>query len=652
MIYMQFSSILIYKTLTDVQINNKCNNQIINQNQTYQYCNKGNSINQLKIDSSLQVSGDNHYIFLYSNTAQNTQLRVQLKQTQYFAVFGFIVQQLLYNCLINVSIEFQIVNGALICQVCNIKVEKTTLIFIANGVTLSGLIYQAITSIKIHECSIQYRFNCNYSSGIVNYIANNIPTFIIVDVSLLGKNIFSYQISGYIASLINASTLINCTNLQVCTSEQEFGESNGGVHIIGSVIKDCQDACTTGIPTYGLCLEDLQYGSIVDYQNVCLDPFEFVNHTCVCKYGYILNQSKCVNVVDSLINLDQQLLQNISAVNYTIDSNFAILDGLLASNYSQLENQLNNTKQLLELNISALSEDSNANLKFKAQYLERMFSSNITQEKQLFVSLSTQLQYDCINNFTDINMKINNFQTMAQNNLKQNISILNSSIKSKYISLDDYIYQKSNQVQQYLNSSQQFSNSNRQNKINQLDKYIFDNVTKFTQYQAELLLSLSNRVAQTANYIKQNYSQLISYIQGTFANYDYLKAKCNPGSVCGSTTNYQKRDALCPEYSYQVHGTYPSTQQDGGPNSRKPCDFKITMNSGRFARLSCSTSGWYSTNSCAVPSSFKYGGSEEASKSDCSGSVNFPTVTVDLCQSTTVPKYRYFNEATWECSCV
>ncbi|CAL6073870.1 Hypothetical_protein [Hexamita inflata] len=497
MIYMQFSSILIYKTLIDVQINNKCNNQIINQNQTYQYCNKGNSINQLKIDSSLQVSGDNHYIFLYSNTAQNTQLRVQLKQTQYFAVFGFIVQQLLYNCLVNVSIEFQIVNGALICQVCNIKVEKTTLIFIANGVTLSGLIYQAITSIKIHECSIQYRFNCNYSSGIVNYIANNIPTFIIVDVSLLGKNIFSYQISGYIASLINASTLINCTNLQVCTSEQEFGESNGGVHIIGSVIKDCQDACTTGIPTYGLCLEDLQYGSIVDYQNVCLDPFEFVNHTCVCKYGYILNQSKCVNVVDSLINLDQQLLQNISAINYTIDSNFAILDGLLASNYSQLENQLNNTKQLLELNISALSEDSNANLKFTQQFLETLIIEN---NQDIFDQQYTEIR--------KLNQTIPGKLSVAQFNLESfNQELIEFSIQNISILRIDLSKQ-----QQLLNIS---LNNNKSSTQTQVSQYYMYNYRNLQTNIATILSSLSANITNIQNLIKENEMQIRNTITNT-----------------------------------------------------------------------------------------------------------------------------------------
>ncbi|CAL6014397.1 Hypothetical_protein [Hexamita inflata] len=222
---------------------------------------------------------------------------------------------------------------------------------------LSGLIQQAINSIQINECSLQYRFVCNYSSGIVNQIHNTIPLFQIVQVSLLGRNILNDQVSGYIASLNNASILINYINFQVCTSEQEFGESSGSVQIIGSVIKDCKDVCTNAIPTYGLCLDDLQYGSIVDYQSVCLDPFEFVNHTCVCKYGYILTQSKCVNVVDSLINLDLQLLQNISYVNNTIDSNFATLDGQLASNYSQLEKELQNTKQQLALDISILRSD-------------------------------------------------------------------------------------------------------------------------------------------------------------------------------------------------------------------------------------------------------------------------------------------------------
>ncbi|CAL6010243.1 Hypothetical_protein [Hexamita inflata] len=433
------------------------------------------------------------------------------------------------------------------------------------------------------------------------------------------------QTSGFVASQNNVSILINYIDFQVCTDEQEFGESSGSVQIIGSVIKDCKDVCTTGIPTYGLCLEDLQYGSIVDFQNVCLDPFEFVNHTCVCKYGYILNQSKCVNVVDSLINLDRQLLQNISTVNNTIDSNFAALDGLLASNYSQLQNQLNDTKQQLEINLQTLRNDQHVNIKFKASILEVMIFNNNTWANQLYNQLFTQLQQDCVANFTHISQNIDDFHTIAMNNLTNNISIINTTLKSQFISLDDLINQKLNQIQLYIDNSQLISNQNRISIMNQLDKYIYNNITKFNLFQAELQINLSNRIAQTANYIKQNYSQLINYIQGTYANYDYLKAKCNPGSVCGSTTNYQKRDASCP-----IHKRYTDIieyHEDTGEYNYV-CSTQYYTNTGNCRNMECTVSGWYDTSSCTVPSQFQYGGKCITGDTDCVDIVLYQIVTV------------------------
>ncbi|CAL6050702.1 Hypothetical_protein [Hexamita inflata] len=376
------------------------------------------------------------------------------------------------------------VRGALICQVCDVKVDKSTLIFIASGTTLSGLIYQAIEQILIHDCSLQYRFVCNYSSGIVNYINNGITIFQIVKVSLLGRNILSNQISGYIASLNNASVNINYVNFQACTEEQEFGENSGSVHITGSVNKDCRDVCSSGIPTYGLCLEDLLYGRIVDFQNVCFDPFEFMNHTCVCKYGYILNQSLCVNVVDSLINLDQQLLLNISAVNKSIGNNFAALNKQLTSNQSQLENTLLNMNQQLQLSISTLRTDLDSNIKYIYDNLENTIvesnnavfdlqlteiyklkhniseNQNVTQfhldsiikELTLFVihncqilsnqllNHQIQLQTCLNNNITQSKLQVSQNKTQNQDNLHTNIITIYSNLQANYSFIQSKIY--------------------------------------------------------------------------------------------------------------------------------------------------------------------------------------------------------------------
>ncbi|CAL6050706.1 Conserved_hypothetical protein [Hexamita inflata] len=539
------------------------------------------------------------------------------------------------------------VRGALICQVCDVKVDKSTLIFIASGTTLSGLIYQAIEQILIHDCSLQYRFVCNYSSGIVNYINNGITIFQIVKVSLLGRNILSNQISGYIASLNNASVNINYVNFQACTEEQEFGENSGSVHITGSVNKDCRDVCSSGIPTYGLCLEDLLYGRIVDFQNVCFDPFEFMNHTCVCKYGYILNQSLCVNVVDSLINLDQQLLLNISAVNKSIGNNFAALNKQLTSNQSQLENTLLNMNQQLQLSISTLRTDLDSNIQLQTSYLENMIQQNITLENQLFFDYFSKLKYDYLNNFTFINQNIISLQNVASSDSTNNISFLNNTIMSQYVSLDDLIYQKSNYIQFYLNNSQQLTDQNRISKMNQLTKYIIDNVTKFNTYNTELQLNLSNRVTLTANYIKQNYTQLQNYIQGTFANYDYLKQKCNAGSICSNITYYQRRNPSCPEKLIPAYGEIKNG------DSYSPCELLFRVNYAQFQNFDCTFSDWYDTSSCIVPSSFTFGGSLTLwGAQNCIATAYVPQTTVDLCKSRTVIKYNYFNEANWDCTCM
>ncbi|CAL6010239.1 Hypothetical_protein [Hexamita inflata] len=487
-----------------------CMYQIYFNDQKYSFCAKSKHLSNLVINSELQIPSNKNSIFLFTEQTANSRFDIQLNNQNQFSLFGYNSRnQNISNSILNVSVQIFLWSGALICDYCSIIINNSSLIFTASGVKLAGIANEII-SLQMQNSDLQYRFNCDQSAGIAIKI-NNIALDL-EDVKVIG---FTNAFSGYIGYQVNN---INLTyqNVQICTNEQEFGESSGSVQIIGSVIKDCKDVCTTGIPTYGLCLEDLQYGSIVDFQNVCLDPFEFVNHTCVCKYGYILNQSKCVNVVDSLINLDRQLLQNISTVNNTIDSNFAALDGLLASNYSQLQNQLNDTKQQLEINISILCDDIQHNLEQNSSYIENMIINNNTYTSEYIRTNTLQTYVILENSISQLNIELNSKQQKLDQQYSESFSQIEQQMQQIFNEIQQQVLNQVNILNQNIDQTSNEFNKDIQLNYSLIDSNIFSNFTSLYKQLNDSKNIINKQLDDVDNQLKQEITKIKANIDATY----------------------------------------------------------------------------------------------------------------------------------------
>ncbi|CAL6085606.1 Hypothetical_protein [Hexamita inflata] len=322
-----------------------------------------------------------------------------MKAVNEFAVFGLSTsEQEVYDCLINVSINLDVVKAALICQTCDVQIQQSTLIFVASGVILSGVLTQSMSLIQIKSCSIQHRFNCNYSAGIVSQVYNNISTLELIRVNLSGYNQNLNSTAGYFSQVVTATVDILFNQVQICASEIFIAENYGSVTVSGQVAEDCNNICASGRFTYGLCLEELLHSSISDGQNMCVDPFEFLNDSCVCKHGYILNQSQCINVINSLLNLEQSLGNNISAITKVIDDNRAALERSVNSNVSVILQLLQERQTQIEYNVSETYKHSSQYLKGNISSLEQIIMDNQLSLILYKINLQINLIYKYNNN--------------------------------------------------------------------------------------------------------------------------------------------------------------------------------------------------------------------------------------------------------------
>ncbi|CAL6050714.1 Conserved_hypothetical protein [Hexamita inflata] len=501
------SSITLF---TQLQLQQTCLNQIHFNDQKYSFCAKSKHLSNLVINSELQIPFDKNSIFLFTEQTINSRFDIQLNNLNQFSLFGFNSRnQNISNCVLNVSIQIFLRSGALVCDYCSIIINNSSLIFTASGVKLAGIANEII-SLYMKKCDLQYRFNCNQSAGITIKIKNSVLN--LENVKVTG---FTNAISGYISYKVD-NINISYKYVQICTDEQEFGENSGSVHIIGSVNKDCRDVCSSGIPTYGLCLEDLLYGRIVDFQNVCFDPFEFMNHTCVCKYGYILNQSLCVNVVNSLINLDQQLLLNISAVNKSIDSSFVVLDGWLASNYSLFENYQKSTQQQLELNIFILRDDIYNNLEQNSSYIQNMIINNNTYLSEQIRTNTLQTYFILGNSISQLNIKLNSDKQKLDQQYSDSFTQIEQQMQQIF---DDLQQQMQNQVSvlnQNIDQTYQEYNTDVQSNYSTIDNDIFSNFTSLYKQLSDSQNIINKQLDDVDNQLKQEIARIKADIDAKY----------------------------------------------------------------------------------------------------------------------------------------
>ncbi|CAL6033860.1 Hypothetical_protein [Hexamita inflata] len=417
------SIITLCKSLQSAQFSQQmCANNLQLNNNNYLYCQKQSQLNSVKLQNTMYISQKAGIVkmFIYTNQTQQSTVNIAIDNINVhtFALFGLNGnnQQVVMDSLINVTLKFEVLRSGLLCIQCDVTIKNSTLVYVASGQQISGLIIQALTSVIVEFSFIQFRISSLNSSGIVNVIDNNI-TFLVSDTKLSGANMMYSEDNGYISSKALVNITLELSQFTVCVNNiSRLGSSSVLIDIIGSEMYQC-DICGSEYISYGLCVDNLQFGEVHDGILFCVYPFEYLGNKCVCSYGHLLNITKCVNVLEAISKMQT---------------------GSVNDEIQQLQNQVDNITNLLSVldesisnNISLVTE----HIRINTTIVESYILSNFTKSDINLAANSTALDYRIFNNITALN-----------NSLINSASVLNSSINS----LNDTIEEQQNKISQLI----------------------------------------------------------------------------------------------------------------------------------------------------------------------------------------------------------
>ncbi|CAL6084108.1 Hypothetical_protein [Hexamita inflata] len=493
------SSITIQQQIQDMQHTQVCSKQLILDDNKYSYCQKAHNINGL-ITNDIVLSKKVDSIYIYSDAVQQSIINVQMLDLDTFAVFGFNIQtKNIFDSVINVTINFSTVTSALICIQCDVQIESSVLVFIANGSCLSGILSYSQNRLIIQKSAIQFRFSTIQAAGIV--IRAEPSIFTLSDTNISGFNYKQSEISGLIASENNAHLTLN--NILICTQMSVFGSLSKNIVITG-IILNCITVCQSKFYVYGICLQQLEFGTLNKILE-CVHPFIFNGVGCQCDNGYLLNGSMCVNVLDELFDLDMELNQKISNLqdkitqdniiiqeyivgNYTqlhqyvqdsdliiqsrIISNFSLQQQYLQNNYSTLENMIKNqfsNQQLVMMNnINILANNIVSSTNLLQSYINGNYSQQSTQITANYILIEKSI----ISNVTSLNNLISNNYITTNNNIIYNFSKADSNLQSATVVIDQKMNIIQNQLSNQIIGYQQYSD----NRVITTQQYIVNQI--------------------------------------------------------------------------------------------------------------------------------------------------------------------------------
>ncbi|CAL6000767.1 Conserved_hypothetical protein [Hexamita inflata] len=424
----------------------------------------------MNVNDSIYITqkANNMNLFIYTNVTKQSHIDVSVDNVDVntFSLFGFSMdKQIVQDSNINISIYFQVLSGALLCTICDIDLQRCTLVFIASGLQVSGMIIEPKESITIQQSFIQFRISSMNSSGLTNVVKQSSVTILISQCKLAGSNQLESENNGYIASAIFANILLNITQFVICVDEtSRFGQDVVKIRSLGYESVQC-DVCDSQYVVYGICGEMLKYSENVNGMLQCVHPFEYVDSQCKCASGYLLNNSKCIDVVES-INAMSNLLHS-SGYNYTtqllnqvvenVENKLILVDQRILSNTTDLEQRI----------ISNFSQ-SDHNLLMNTSTLDNRIYQNISLIKNDILAKYITADTNLLSNTTVLDWRIFNNVSMLNTTLStslQNISLLlkdfNNSLQSQHSLIEQQQNIINNLTQQIdCTSNQGFSMKN------------------------------------------------------------------------------------------------------------------------------------------------------------------------------------------------
>ncbi|CAL5971940.1 Conserved_hypothetical protein [Hexamita inflata] len=332
---------------------------------------------------------------------------------------------------------------------------------------------------------------------------------------------------------------------------QRFGSESVQIRIIGSDSIQC-DICEQQQVVYGLCGEVLNYSESQDGMYLCVYPFEYIDNKCVCAYGHLLNNSKCINITESLNNISNSI------------------------NSGNCE-----SIQLLELKVQ--------NIENKLNIVDQSILGNVTEIEKSIISNNSKLDFNLMMNISTLDNRIHDNITSIKNDILITQIIADNNLLSNTTVLDWRIFNNVSQINIHLqNLSQQLIDTN--NTVQQQNQII--------QQQYNIINNLTQYINCTSNY---GYSLINgSCIQVTCA----IQGQQSINGICQCTninSIIQADSCVCPSNS-NVIGTACVCSISGQTMMNGTC---ICVTRGAFVKnnvCTCGVDSFNISNVCGCPS--------------------------------------------------
>ncbi|CAL6056015.1 Hypothetical_protein [Hexamita inflata] len=468
-----------------------------------------------------------------------------MQQVSQFSVFGFNTEkQDIINSAIYIMINYSILSGALICMQCDIDIQKSQLEFIAHGVSISALILKSIKIVHVSEVNISFRFQSNFSSGIINQINQTLSSFMIVQSIITGYNQFQSASNGYICSKMYVDINIIIVSLSVCIENMyKFGSSFFIATQTQEETLRCADICKTPnlYITYGICLQQLQFSTILSNSTViCEHPFIFnsQNNSCECDFGFFLNISQCVNVIDQFSDtqknatiMENELRTEIQKSELELKTAFRGLEQLIIDNITEFVKNMNANDLVINSNIISTNLTLHNNINdFRIQNLNQ-YNTMTGQIENKHIQVTNIINTQ----FNGIISLINNNQVNIKNNFtaqKDQITELATTINTRFTTLDSSV-------------------SSANMKLEALKTQLTGSQTSIESKISGVSTQISNTVS-TQQYLKDVYNSLLSAVNGIAAAQDPCKqwpGSVNQNGLCRCQYINSDNSVFCPGYN-------------------------------------------------------------------------------------------------------
>ncbi|CAL6114435.1 Hypothetical_protein [Hexamita inflata] len=415
-----------------------CSNSVYKGASQISYCQKQSALSNLEVTKKFVIQASQvSNVFLGVKQVQNSIITMQVEVPLYssFSLFGQINSITILESALNVSLLDEPSQAAPVCIQCDVQMSYSNVTFVSSGKNVSGLTIQPVSSITIKNCFFQLRLDADLASGTVLVVNEEMEAFLIVNFNITTHFINQGSNSGLIISTASVNVIIAMSQFQFCSHiDNLIGNSYSSMLDTNTnSILNCESICNGLFFVYGLCLGNLQFSKMNSNILTCADNFNFIRDSCICKEGYLLNQSQCINIIGYLSELQNKvtnqnkqlshLTQTISSIQQSNDNNIINNITSLNSHFKQIVQQLDNQ---ISQNMSLL---------------QNTIESNIESQKQQLFALQSNLEQQIKQNYSSLDTK-----------LVQSVTTLDSSISKNISSLMQDLTQLNTNLQEYKNS--------------------------------------------------------------------------------------------------------------------------------------------------------------------------------------------------------